>query len=133
MPLVHVIARKIFVPKRAQYAHAADSQQNFLAQPVIRIAAIKSAGEVAVPFRVGRKIGVEKINRHYKAAYAFNVIAPAAQFDAPVFQRHGYARRFFLEKIFDVPHHGLFRLGAIFGEMLRKESSAVEERHGHHR
>jgi hypothetical protein len=76
--LVHVVAREIFVSKRAKHAHAADSQQNFLTQPVIGIAAVESACEIAVPFRIGRKVGVEKIDWHFKAAHTLNVIAPAA-------------------------------------------------------
>jgi hypothetical protein len=82
--------------------------------------------------RVGRKVGVEKVDGHFKPAHALNVIAPAAKLDAPIFQGHGYARGFFLEKILDVPDHRLFRLGAVLREMLREVSPAVEERYGHH-
>src|SRR5271165_5020950 len=103
MALIHVVAGEIFITKRAEHAHAADSQQNFLAQPVIRVAAIKSAGEVAVPLGVGRKVGIEKIDRHHETADASNVVAPATKFDAAIFQGHGDTSRLFLEKILDLP------------------------------
>src|SRR5271167_261186 len=132
MALVHVIAREIFITKCAKHAHPADSQQDFLAQTVVRIAAIESASEVAVPLGVGRKIGIEKIDRHNETTDTFNVVAPAAKLDAAILQWHGDARGFFLEKIFHFPDYRLFCLGAVFGKMLRKESSAVKERNGNH-
>ena len=46
--LVHVVARQVVVAKRPQDAHPPDSQQNFLAQAVVRVASIQSAGEIAV-------------------------------------------------------------------------------------
>src|SRR5580704_3144387 len=132
MALIHMKAREVFVSERAKHAHAADPKQNFLAQTIVRIAAVQAAGEVAVPFSVGGKIGVEKIDRNNEAANSLNVIAPAAKLDAPVLQGHGYAGGLFLEKIFDFPNHWLFRLRAVLGEMLRKESSAIKKRRGHH-
>jgi hypothetical protein len=130
--LVHVVAREIFISERAKHAHATDSQKNFLAQPVVGIAAIESASEVAVPFGVGREIGIEKIDRHFKVTHTLNVIAPTAQFDAAIFQRHGNAHGLFFKEIFDVPNNRFFRLATVFGEMLRKVAPAVKERYGHH-
>ncbi len=115
MALVHVIPREVFIAKPAQHAHAADSQQDFLAQTVIRIATIESTSEIAIPLGIGGKIGIEKVNRNHKTAHTFDVVAPAAKLDPTILQGHGYARRLFFEKILDLPNHRLFCLGAVFG------------------
>ena len=45
MAFVHVVARQFGISQRAKHAHATDTQQHFLAQPVVGIAAIKAAGQ----------------------------------------------------------------------------------------
>ena len=54
MPFIHVVARQVGVAQGIEHAHAADPQQHFLPQPVVRIATIQCASQGAVCFGVGR-------------------------------------------------------------------------------
>ncbi len=127
MPFIHVIASEIAITQRPENAHASESQQHFLLQPVIGIPAIECAGQCAVRLRIRRQIGVQEINRHFKTAHTLHRIVPATQLDAMIFQWDAGPRRFFRQKIFHTPLDRFFRLCAVFGETLREKSFAVEQ------
>ncbi len=130
---VHVVASQVGVAERAQHTHAADSQQNFLAQPIVGVAAVQRAGQRAILLRIRFQRGVQKIDRNDEAVDTFDVVAPGAQLDAAVLERHGYAGRLFFQKVFDPPDHGIFGLGSIFSQSLCEISAAIEERDCDHR
>ena len=62
--------------QRAQQAHAADAQQNFLHDARGAVAAINAQGQIAEMLLVLRQVGVEQIDRH------------AADVDAPGLEDH---------------------------------------------
>src|SRR5450432_3048448 len=76
---VHVITRQRIVAEGAKHAHATDTQNYFLTQAIVRIAAVEAASERAIHVGVGGQVGVQKINGDFKSANADGVVAPAAQ------------------------------------------------------
>ena len=96
MAFIHVVAAEVFVAECAQHPHTADSEQHFLAQTIVWIAAIQRAGQIAISFVIGRQIRVEKINGHIESAHTFGIIAPGAQLDPAIFQRHFHTCRLLL-------------------------------------
>ena len=58
----------------------------------------------------------KKINRDFKSANSDGVIAPAAKFHTAIFERNGYTRGFFMQKIFDAPLYRFFGLCAVLGQ-----------------
>ena len=129
---VHVVAGEVVVAKGVENADASDSQDDFLAQTVVRIAAVQTASEITIGFGVGREIGVEKIDGHFKPTHTFCGITPAAQLNTAAFNGHTCARGILGQEVSHAPFDRLFRLRAVFGKTLREVSFAVKQRNGHH-
>ena len=75
---VHVKTLDRVTAQRAQHAHAANTENDFLAEPITFISAVEKMRESAIPVRVLRQIGVEKVNRHYETAYPRHFVSPGA-------------------------------------------------------
>ncbi len=57
--LVHVEAADLVIAEGAQHPHPADAEDDFLAEAVVRVAAVKMMGKRAVPLRVFREVGIQ--------------------------------------------------------------------------
>ena len=103
MPLIHMKAGEVRIAERPQHAHPTDPQQHFLAQPVVGITAVQRIGQGAVPGRVVRQIGIQKIHRHGEAPDAAHEVLPGAEVHGPPFDGDGGSRRHGLHKVMDGP------------------------------
>ncbi len=121
------------VAEGAQQTHAADAQDDFLAQAVAVVAAIQMVGEVAVGLGVFGQVGVEQEHRHAGAGDALHVEAPGAQRDVATFDAHSRALRHLAECLGRRPGLWRFALRAIGRQVLPEVALAVHERHRHHR
>jgi hypothetical protein len=70
---VHVEAIRSVVSKRAQHPHAADAENDLLAQPIKFVAAVKKMRQGAIVVGVFRQVCIEEIDGNLVAACATNL------------------------------------------------------------
>jgi len=133
MPLVHVEAPDALVAQRAQHAHAADAEDDFLAQPIAIVAAVQVVGEPPVGLGVLGEVAVEQQHRQRHAAGAAHVVAPGAQRDLATLDAHLRARRHLGEHRLRRPRLRLLGLPALGIEALAEVALAMHQRDRHHR
>src|SRR6266568_2144540 len=126
--LVHVKAADFMVAERAEHPHAADAKDNFLAKPVVGVAAVKMMGERAVPFGIFREIGIQQNHRHFVAAGSFDHKLPCSDMDGSSFDSHLHALRKFATELCDVPRYRHLGLPAISVERLREVALPMQKR-----
>src|SRR5262249_24738982 len=70
--------------------------------------------------------------RHFKAMDALYGIAPAAEFDAAIFDGDARSDGFFLEEVFHFPLDRLFHLSSVVCKSLREITLPIKQRDRHH-
>jgi len=133
MAFVHVVAGDVTMSQRAQHAHAADTEDDFLAEPVVQIAAIKIVRQGAIPLGILRQIGVEKINRHGKIRRPGYVVLPGSKSYCAALDGHRNPRRHFRKIIIYRPIHRLFDLAPRAVKPLIKIALAIKQGYRNHR
>src|SRR4030042_3481728 len=116
MPLIHMEPFDPVIPESPEYLTAADSENNFLAEPIMLITPVKKMGERSVPFRIFRKIRIQKIDRDLKTADAFNFIPPRTEMNDSSLNLHGGSWQHLFEEIFDGPFTGFLPLLSVRAE-----------------
>ena len=124
---VHVKPADLVEVERAQNTHAADAEQQFLAQPVAQVAAVQVVGQSAVRIGVSRHVGVEKQDGHDMSADAGHLVAPSPQLDGAALDANGGPRRHFGQPLGGRPGDRLLALRAVGAQLLAKVAAPVDE------
>jgi len=132
MPLIQMKAGEGCIAERPQHTYPTDPEQDFLAQPIMGIAAIQDIGQRAVPGRIVRQISIQKIHRYGAATDATHRVVPGAEVHGPPFDGDSSSRRHFMHKVIDGPGRRLLVLPATLIQALVKIPLAVQERYCHH-
>jgi hypothetical protein len=113
MALVHVEAIDAFMSERAQHHYPANAENSFLANAVIRIAAVQIVRKRPLEGTILGQVGIEEIDRDLMPQNAINPITPGAHFYGTAIQFKGDNRLKRLEDGFRVPIFRLFGLLAL--------------------
>ena len=127
VPLVHVEAADVVEVERAQHAHAANPEQQLLAQSVAQVAAVQVVGQSAVRIGVFRHVGVEKQDGHDMSADTGHLVAPRPQLDGAALDADGGACRQFGQPLGGRPGDRLLALRTVGAEPLAKVAAPVDE------
>ena len=131
--LVHVEAPDVVVTQRAQHTHAADAENDFLAQPVAVVTAVQGVGEVAVGLRVFGQVAVEQQHRHRGPGDALDFEAPRAKLHVAPFDAHRHACRHLDQRVGRCPRLRGLGLRTVAGQALLEVALPMHERHRDHR
>ena len=112
VPFVHMKPPDLVVAQGAEHLHPADTENHFLAKPVVLIAPVKIVGQSSVPFGIFRQVGIQKIDRHLEISIARHFIFPRAQLNGTTLNSDAGSLCHFSEEIFHYPIDRLFRLPA---------------------
>ncbi len=130
---IHVKAGQGCVAECPQHPQPTHAQDAFLAQAVIRIAAVQVVRQLAVPGGVFSDVSVQEIDGHGEAAAAFDFVFPRADPNRSAIYRHVDLASRLLQEITNRPFDRFFGLPSVRIQALLKVPLAVKQRDGHHR
>ena len=132
MTLVHVKAADVVITERPEHPNPADAENNFLTQPVVRIAAVKDVRERAIPLRIFRQVRIEEGDRDRMAADSIDCVLPCAQLNGPAFDAYLDSRRKLPAILRNVPFDCRLGLPTAAVELLIEIALSVQQRHRDH-
>ena len=132
MAFVHVVDVD-GMAKSAGHADAAHAENDFLLQPIIRVASVEVVGQGAVPGGVALDVGVEQVDGHHVAIAANQLIAPGTHRDNAALNGDGDACSLFRAEFGRVPGLVFFPLVAGAGKVLLEVALAMHQRERHQR
>ncbi len=109
---------------------ATDSQNGFLAQPIIRIPAIEVIGKLSIALVILRQIGIQQVDRDGVPGDSFEIVSPRADHHRPAFNGHLDYCVLEHQKFFERPGLVLSALNSLGIEMLLEISFAMQQRNG---
>jgi hypothetical protein len=118
MAFVHMKPLERVVTERTEHVHATHTEDNLLAEPVVRVAPVQPMRQRPVPIRIFGQIGVQQVDRNHRPRSAADVVLPGAQLDRAAFERDRGPVRELSHEILDDPLDGGFRLPAAVVECL---------------
>ena len=130
--LVHVKALHGVVTERPQQAHATDSEQRLLAEPVAIVATVETVGQAAILGRILGKVGVQEIDGDGVLGETLHLVSPGPQLNGAPLDAHGDSHRKLLGEVVDRPRHRLLALTSLRVEALVEVALAVEQAHRDH-
>ena len=125
MTFIHVVHIHVII-EGFEEAGAADSQNGFLAKPIIRIPTVEVIGEVSIARVILRQICVEEVDGDVVTGDSLEIISPGADHDRAVFNRYLDESFLELENVFQRPGLIFRALHSLRIEMLLEISFAVQ-------
>ena len=132
MTLVHVETRDVLVARYPQHAHAADAEDDLLAEPIPGVAPVEGVGQRAVPGGVARQVGVKQQHGHLVAADAPDQILPRPQVHRPSLEGDLRAARQLAAELCNWPILRTLGLPSVRVEVLREVTLPMEQGDRHH-
>ena len=127
MTFIHVVDIHVVI-EGLENAHTTDSQNGFLAQPVICIATIEVIGKLSIACVILRQIGIQQVDGDGVPGDSLEIVSPGPNHYRPILNGYLDHSAFEHEKFFQRPGLVLSGLNSVRIEMLLEISLAMEQR-----
>src|SRR5262245_34891211 len=127
-----MIRLDLIVAKGPQHPHPSETQDHFLTQSIVAVAAIEVIGECTIPGQVVLQGGIQEIHRHGMPEHPAHHVAPGTYLHGAALDGDRDARRHRLQHLLWNPYHRALRLITSSIQALAKVPTAVQERNGYH-
>ncbi len=128
MSFIHMETLDTAISECAKDPDPAYPENDFLAEPVILISAIKKIGQRSVPFEIFGQVRIKKVDGYLEASDACDFISPGTNLDGSAVYRNGSPLRHLPQMILDNPFHGFFRLRSVGTDSLVEVTLARKKR-----
>ena len=125
MTFIHVVHVDVII-EGFEETRTADSQDSFLAKPIIRIPTVEVIGEVSIAWVILRHICVEEVDGDGVTGDSLEIVSPGTDHHRAVFNRHLDEGFLDLQNFFQRPGLVFRALDSMRVEMLLEISFAMQ-------